>query len=88
MEAWDSDANEDYEDDLIDNFRITMLLIDFQQSNLHSVQGEGGIGNFTLIYYNLTTDPTSCSTVNNPATSTSTHILSNVANIQYKDIFG
>ena len=61
-------ANKDYEDNLIGSIRSIMWSIDSQWSNLHNFQGEGGIGKFTLIYYKLTTKPTSYVSVDNPTT--------------------
>ena len=63
IEAWESDNN--VGDDIIDNVTIPMSAItnDSWKSSLHTVEGENGIGNFTLIYYNLTINATSCSSV-------------------------
>ena len=71
VEAWDSDDGQGYGDDIIDvAISMTSTGIDFEQSNLHPVPGKNGIGNFTLIYYSITTKPTSCSSVETPKVST------------------
>ena len=58
IEAWNSDDNDGYDDDKIDNFTASFpstAVVEFGQSNQLMVQGETGLGNFTLTYYNLTT---------------------------------
>ena len=61
VEAWEFDG-----DDIIDRITIPMMEIGNKclPSNTHTISGELGIGIFTLIYFNLTTEPT---------TSTSTY---------------
>ena len=63
MEAWEFD---DVSDDFIDKITIPMMEIgnELGPSNTHTTPGKYGIGIFTLIYYNLTTEP---------STYTSTH---------------
>ena len=39
-------------------------------SNTHTISGENGIGNFTLIYYNLTTEPTTYTSTHTTTVST------------------
>ena len=59
MEVWDS-ADEGGDVHLIDNFTVTIpvtLSNCVDQSNSLTVQGQHGIGNLTLAYFNLTTDP-------------------------------
>ena len=62
IKAKESDAakDEDGVDDLIDKITIPDMdtAVAFRHSTLHTVQCEKGIGNFTLIYYNLTTGKT------------------------------
>ena len=76
MEAWDQDIVSIYgygEDDLIDKIKILGMdtVVDSGESNIHTIQGENGIGNFTLIYYNLTTDPNACRLMDNQTFSIS-----------------
>ena len=73
MEAWNSDPNDGKGgDNLIDKIIILdMETIDFMQSNIRTVEGEEGIGNFTLIYYNLIINTTACSSTNPPPSTTS-----------------
>ena len=40
------------------------------RSNTHTISGEYGIGNFTLIYYNLTTEPTTYTSTHTTTVST------------------
>ena len=65
MDVWDSAADTGGDEHFIDNFTITIpskVSIYVDESNLLTVQGQLGIGNLTLAYFNLTTDPiTSCS---------------------------
>ena len=65
MNVWDSGADTGGEDHLIDRFKIAIpgtVSNSVNQSNSLTVQGQHGIGNLTLAYFNLTTDPiTSCS---------------------------
>ena len=71
VEAWDFNGVNNA-DDIIDRITIPMMEIgnELGPSNTHTISGEYGIGNFTLIYYNLTTEPTTC-------TSTHTTTVSN-----------
>ena len=57
VEVWNMD-----EDHKIDNFTFTILesVCGFNYSNSLTVQGENGIGNLSVIYYNITTDTASC----------------------------
>ena len=65
MAVRDSGADSGGDDHLIDNFTIAIpgkLSNCVDESNSLTVQGQHGIGNLTLAYFNLTTDPiTSCS---------------------------
>ena len=65
IEAWNYNATTDADMPVIDNFTIPMsaITIDSEESSLHTVQGDNGIGNFILIYYNLTINATSCSSM-------------------------
>ena len=67
MEVWDDD--DDYYcaqaygcDDLIDNFTIAMLSsqFNFNEANSLTAHGTNGIGILSLVFYNLTTNPTPC----------------------------
>ena len=71
MEVWEDDPEVDG-DDLMDNFTIAMLssVFDSNQSNPLTIEGMKGIGELTLAFYNLTTNPTSCSAQDNPTLST------------------
>ena len=66
VDVWDSPEDEP-EDDIhsIDQFTIAnprTVSNCFDESNSLTVQGQHGIGNLTLAYFNLTTDPIpSCS---------------------------
>ena len=48
--------------DLIDNFTIALAssVFDYNQYNPITINGMMGIGNLTLAFLNLTTNPTSC----------------------------
>ena len=77
VEAWEFDDG--YKDDIIDQITIPMMeiAIELGPSNTHTISGEIGIGIFTLIYYNLTTDSTTytsthTTTVKSTITSTTT----------------
>ena len=63
VEALDFDGDNNA-DDIIDRITIPMMQIgnELGPSNTHTISGENGIGEFTLIYYNLTTEPTYTST--------------------------
>ena len=65
MDVWDSGAGKGGDVHLIDRFNITIpgeVSNCVDESNSLTVQGLHGIGNLTLAYFNLTTDPiTSCS---------------------------
>ena len=67
VQVWDDDTAQDNDDDFIDLFKVIMptTSIDSGQSKMDTVQGTNKIVNFTLIYYNLTTDGTSSSSTDN-----------------------
>ena len=71
IQAWESDNStiEEYQDDLMDQFTIPSVgeENDFKLSELETVKGEKGIGNFTFIYYNLTNDPNAYDSSSTPA---------------------
>ena len=59
VEVWDDDYNEN-PNELIDNFTIP-LSVSLDKFNLsHSLTVQGKVGNLTLNYGNLTTDPIMC----------------------------
>ena len=66
---WDSDNGQGSDDDISDQFRIPNMdaEADFELSKLQTVEGDYGIGNFTLTYYNLTNDPDACDSSSTPA---------------------
>ena len=70
MEVWDSDANED---DKVDNFTfpLSIPLNKFNISNSLTVQGHYRVGNLTLNSGNLTTDTTSCNSMDYSSNSCS-----------------
>ena len=74
VEVWDSPADEgDINVHLIDNFTIaipgTVSYCDDQPNSL-TVQGQHGIGNLTVAYFNLTTDRiASCISADDVSTS-------------------
>ena len=73
VEVWDEDGNDgddDDTDDLIEKLTITATdtVTDFGRS--YTVQGELGIGNFTLLYYNLTAEQNACIAVDNLTNTT------------------
>ena len=74
MNVWNDPADEGGKDShLIDNFTIATPVSNcVDESNSLTVQGHNGIGNLTLAYFNLTTDPiTSCSSADVSTFSTS-----------------
>ena len=82
VEVWDYDDVND--DEGIDNFTFPLSspLNKFNQFDSLTIQGHHRVGNLTLSYGNLTTDPTPCSSMDSPMSSTSQHIQGNVY-IQY-----
>ena len=75
MEVWDDDSTCDYsEDDKIDNFTFPLSspLLKFNLSNSLTVQGNHKLGQLTLSYGYLTTNPTHCSSMESPLSSIST----------------
>ena len=72
MDVWDFDDAD--EDERIDNFILPLSspLNIFNKSNSLTHQGQQGIGNLTLSYGNLTTDPTPYDSMDSPLPSTST----------------
>ena len=70
VEVWDHDCTSS--DDKIDNFTIPLSssLQMFNLSNSITVQGHYGVGNLTLSYGNITTDPTPCNAMEWPMSST------------------
>ena len=75
VEAWDSDTAQCNDDGLIDRFKVVLpnTSINSWQYKMRIVEGEYKIGNFTVIYYNLTIDETSSSSTDNPTSCISTH---------------
>ena len=75
MEVWEDDPEQDG-DDIIDNFTIPISNTTFtcNQSKLVNVKGNTDIGNLTVIYYNLTTEPTSCGSVEIQTLNTSSQM--------------
>ena len=69
VEVWEDDG---YKDDIIDNFTIPISnpLRVFDQSNPLTLQGVYGLVNLTVIYGNLTMEPTSCSSSPQPTFTT------------------
>ena len=65
VDVWDAADEGSNTDHLIDRFTIAIPLTvsnSVDESNSLTIQGQHGIGNLTLAYFNLTTDPiTSCS---------------------------
>ena len=77
VDVWDDPADEGGGNaHLIDNFKIAIpgtVSNCVDESNSLTVQGQHGIGNLTLAYFNLTTDPiTSCSSADVSTFSTCT----------------
>ena len=77
VEVWDDDVggtDDDKEPDFIDNFTFPLSnpLNKFQSSNSITLQGNQNIGNLTLSYGNMTTDPTPCNSMEYPASNTCT----------------
>ena len=72
MEVWDDDFLGD--DEQIDNFTFPLSspLNRLNLSDSITVQGHYKVGNITLSYGNLTTDPTPCTSMDSPMSSTST----------------
>ena len=74
MDVWDR-ADKGGDIHLIDQFTIAIpgtVSNCVDESNSLTVQGQHGIGNLTLAYFNLTTDPiTSCSSADVSTFSTS-----------------
>ena len=74
MDVWDSGVSGG-DDHLMDKFTIAIpgtVSNCVDESNSLTVQGQHGIGNLTLAYFNLTTDPiTSCSSADVSTFSTS-----------------
>ena len=70
VEVWDYDIAST--DDKIDNFTIPLSssLQMFNSLNSITVQGHYGVGNLTLNYGNITTDPTPCNSMECPKSST------------------
>ena len=75
MEVWDNDEGVDQYDDRIDNFMFPLSnpLNKFNSSNSLTFQGLHKVGNLTLSFGNLTTDPTPCNLVESVMYSTFTH---------------
>ena len=69
MEAWDFDAGDP--DDKIDQFSFPIFgpLSSLNESNSVTQEGSLGIGNLTLRYGNLTTDPISCTDTVQPSST-------------------
>ena len=67
LSVWDDDTEENG-DDLIDSFTIPILssFLDSPESKLQTFNGTEGIVNLTLEFYNLTSNPSSCSAEDNP----------------------
>ena len=72
VEAWDRDDAPSTFDDVIDHITIPMMQTgnEFELSNTHTISGENGIGIFTLIYYNITTEPTTHTSMHTTTNST------------------
>ena len=73
VEVWEHDTNGWYsEKDEIDIFTIALSsrLHKFNLSNSLTVEGHHRVGNLTLSYGNLTTDPTSCTSAVQPTLNT------------------
>ena len=87
MDVWDSAADELGFDRLIDKFTIATpetLSICVDPSNSLTVQGQHGVGNLTLAYFYLTTDPiTSCSSADVSTISSSSPIPTSKIHIYY-----
>ena len=83
MDVWDGIADENEAVHLIEQFTITIPVTvsnGVDESNSLTVQGQHGIGNLTLAYFYLTTDPiTSCSSADVPTFSSSSR--SNYGNL-------
>ena len=71
VKVWEDDV-EVGGDDLIDQINIAMLssVFDSNKSNPLTIEGMKGIGNFTLAFYYLITNPTSCNAEDSPTLST------------------
>ena len=74
MDVWDYDGDGGQHDDKIDNFTFPLSnpLNKFKSSNSLTVQGHHKVGNLTLSYGNMTTDPTPCNSMECPTPDTST----------------
>ena len=75
VEVLDADFFAGQTADKIDHFsfRLSTSLNKFNSSTSLTVQGQYGIGKLTLSYGNLTTDTTSCQTIDSPTSPTSTY---------------
>ena len=73
MEVWDDDSIYS-NDDSIDNFTVPLPspLNTFNLSSSFTHQGDQEVGNLTLNYGYLINDPTPCSSMYTPMSSTST----------------
>ena len=74
IQAWNDDARGHQDDSIMDTISIPVRETGtkFDQFGHYIVlQGDNKIGNFTLIYYNLTTGPTSNNLMEHPTSSTS-----------------
>ena len=69
VEVWDGDYS--MINDVIDNFTIPLFvpLDKFNLSHSLTLQGKLGVGNLTLNYGNLTTDPMTCPAATQPTCS-------------------
>ena len=70
LEAWEDNPEKDG-DDWIDNITIPKpgTIKTFSESYSLTIEGVNRIASLTLTYHNLTTDPTPCSSNNEPGKS-------------------
>ena len=75
---WEND--DDNDDDLMDKFTVEMLssVFDSNRSNPLTIEGMEGIGELTLAFYSLTTNPTSCNAKDNPTLSSKSSITGGI----------